>query len=218
MKIKAVVFDLDGTLVNSIDGLAFAMNKVLKSNRFPVRNMETYKSLIGTGVRELVRKAIPAGTGEEELDRYVKEMREEYLKSWDYKMTVYEGIEELLGYLQAQGISFAVDTNKVDDVARLIIERFFPDFRFSCVMGSKPGLPHKPDPARANLIAGQLGMLPEQCIYLGDSEVDIMTAKNAGMISVSAAWGFRKVEDLVSAHAVNIIQEPRKLVDLLQKF
>lgn len=206
---------MDGTLINSIEGIAYSMNNVLLRHGFPVHSPETYKSLVGNGVKELVRRAVPADVSEDETNRCLSGMREEYVKNYDYGMAVYDGIEDLLRCLQEQGINIAVDTNKDEDVSRRIIGRFLPDFTFSLIMGSRQEIPKKPDPARARRIAAQLGILPEQCVYLGDSEVDIMTAKNAGMIPVSAAWGYRKVEDLVSAHAEHIIKKPMELLNLL---
>jgi phosphoglycolate phosphatase len=131
-------------------------------------------------------------------------------------MTVYNGIRELLRYLDENSIPFAVDTNKDEDVSKTIINRFFPDFSFSCVEGNRPGIPRKPDPARANMIIARLGILSEECVYMGDSEVDIMTAKNAGMASASAAWGFRKIEELISAGAVHIMNKPTDLIGLIE--
>lgn len=216
MKVKAVIFDLDGTLIDSIEGIAYALNRVLEENGFPVHSIETCKQLVGNGFVELIRRAVPEGhRGEEEIRRYVSQLRAEYDRYWDYGMRVYDGIGDLLEYLQVRGIRFAVDTNKDEGVARKIVERFLPRFSFFRVSGTTPHMPRKPDPARAlDMVAG-MNVLPHQCIYLGDSEVDIMTAKNAGMIQVSAAWGFRSPEALILAGAERIVHKPMDLVSYL---
>lgn len=217
MKIKAVIFDLDGTLIDTIEGIAYSLNRMLADNGFPVHTVEHCKRLVGNGFVELVRRAVPEEhRSEEEIRRYVAQLRAEYDKHWDYGMRVYDGMEELLEFLQDHGIRFAVDTNKDEGVARKIIECFLPRFSFFRVAGTTPKMPRKPDPARALSLVSEMGFLPQQCIYLGDSEVDIMTAKNAGMLQVSALWGFRPEADLVRAGADNIIRKPMDLLPFLE--
>ncbi|HOP72428.1 HAD family hydrolase [Thermoclostridium caenicola] len=217
MKVEAVIFDLDGTLIDSIGGIAFALNRVLTENGFPVHSIETCKQLVGNGFVDLVRRAVPEEhRSEAEIQRYVSQLRAEYDRHWDYGMRVYDGIEDLLVHLQSRGIPFAVDTNKDEGVARRIVERYLSRFKFFRVSGTTPGMPKKPDPARALEMAAGMGVTPRRCIYLGDSEVDIMTAKKAGMIQISAAWGFRSPDDLCRAGAERIIHKPMDLVSCLE--
>jgi len=216
LSIKAVIFDLDGTLVNSIHGIAYSLNMMLAENGFPVHSVEKCKSFVGNGFIELVRRAVPEDhRGQEEVGRCLARLRAVYDLHWDYGMYAYEGIEDLLEYLQAHGIRFAIDTNKDEGVSRKIAQRFFPRFTFFRVAGNTPLMPKKPDPARALGILADLGISPDQCLYLGDSEVDIITARNAGITHIGAAWGFRGAELLGKAGAEIIIQKPMELIRYL---
>ena len=217
MSIKAVIFDLDGTLVDSIHGIAYSLNMVLAERGFPVHSVEKCKDFVGNGFSELVRRAVPEGhRSQEEISSCLARLREVYARHWDHGMYAYEGIEDLLEYLQSHGISFAIDTNKDESVAKEIALRFFPRFSFFRVAGNTPYMPKKPDHARALGILNDLGIAPGQCIYLGDSEVDIITARNAGIHHVGAAWGFRGAELLARAGAEMIIQKPMDLVRYLE--
>ncbi len=216
MSIKAVIFDLDGTLVDSIQGIAYSLNMMLTENGFPVHSIEECKRMVGNGFIELVRRAVPEGhRSHGEISLYLSRLRALYDQHWGYGMHVYHGIEELLEYLQAHQISFAIDTNKDEGVAKKIAAHFFPRFTFLRVLGTTPQMPKKPDPARALSILADLNLSPHQCLYLGDSEVDIMTAKNAGFLPVGASWGFRGVEGLTRAGAENIIHDPMDLINYL---
>lgn len=218
MEVKAVIFDLDGTLIDSIQGIAYSLNKVLAENGFPVHSVEKCKTFVGNGFIELVRRAVPEGhRGDEEVLHYVSQMRAEYDRHWDHGMRVYDGIEDLLEFLQAHGIPFAVDTNKDEGVSKRILERFLPRFAFFSIAGTTPQMPIKPNPARALSMVANLGVLPRQCIYIGDSEVDILTARNAGMLPVSASWGFRGADNLAKAGAENIIHKPLDLIRYLEQ-
>jgi len=216
LRIKAVIFDLDGTLVDSIQGIAYSLNRMLAENGFPVHSVEECKNMVGNGFIELVRRALPENhRSDEEISRCLSRLREIYGRHFDYGMYVYDGMTDLLEYLQSHNVRFAVDTNKDEGVAREIMQRFFPGFSFFRVAGTTPDMPKKPNPARALSILSDMGVSPVECIYLGDSEVDIITAKNAGVMPVSAAWGFRGAERLAAAGAENIIQKPMELVRYL---
>lgn len=156
MKFKTIIFDLDGTLVDSIDGIAISMNNVLKRHGFDVHDNETYKALVGHGMKELVKKSIfNKSLDDDLLAQYFMEMKEEYTKNWDYKMSVYEEIDELLHYLYSNGIYFAVNTNKDEDISKKIIERVFSKWEFSYIVGNSSLACKKPDPsgARTKLVA-----------------------------------------------------------------
>lgn len=216
MGFKAVIFDLDGTLIDTVDGIAFSMNTVLENHGLTAYGREEYKILVGNGVRELVRKAVARyGFDDEALTRLTAEMRDEYSKNWNYKIRVYDGIEELLDCLSRNAIPAAVNTNKDESVSKTIIDGLLPhhDFRLIAGAGSTPT--KKPDPAGALLIARTLGIQPSQCIYMGDSEVDAMTARNAGMYGVGVLWGFRTAEDLRSAGVRELIERPSDILKLL---
>lgn len=217
MRIKAVIFDLDGTLVDSIEGIAYSLNKVLGERGFPVHSVEKCKSFVGNGFAELVRLAVPEGhRDQEEISRCLSRLRAVYGRHWDYGMRAYDGIEDLLEYLRSHGISFSIDTNKDEGFAKEIARRFFPRFNFFRVAGTTPLVPKKTNPARALGILADLGLSPDQCLYLGDSEVDTVTAKNAGIPHIGAAWGFRGAELLARAGAEIIIHRPMDLTRYLE--
>ncbi len=216
MEWKLVIFDLDGTLVNSIDGIAFSMNHVLQRHGLPIHSTEVYKTFVGNGIKELVRLSLPIHRSNSGLlDQYFIEMKDVYFKKWDYNMHAYPGIPELLDYLGKNGFYLAVNTNKDEALSRDIMNRFFPDVHFSYLVGGDTLERNKPNPMGAILIAKSLGVLPQQCIYIGDSEVDMMTAKNAKMYSVGVLWGFRKETDLLRAGAQSIIKKPGELLGII---
>lgn len=217
MKYKAVIFDMDGTLVNSIYALMYSMNRVLEKNGLKTINVDECKSFVGNGIKELVRKAARLEKQNDDmLELYYREMIEEYSKYWDYEMYVYDGIDALVKSLAEKNIKLAVNTNKNEDIAQLILDKYFPGY-FSCLAGGRTSVPKKPDPAGALLIADKLGISSSECIYLGDSDVDIKTAKNAGMYAVGALWGFRSREELIQAGADAVINEPMELMKILNE-
>ncbi|HEY8422597.1 MAG TPA: HAD family hydrolase [Thermoclostridium sp.] len=215
MKYKAVIFDMDGTLVNSIYAIMNSMNNVLERHGLDRINADQCKSFVGNGIKELVRKAAGIdSTGDDRLDLYYRGMVEEYSKNWDYQMYVYDGIIELLNSLSERNIKMGVNTNKNEDIAKLIIDKYFPGY-FSYMAGGRDSFPKKPDPSGALLIADKLGISPSRCIYLGDSDVDIKTARNANMYAVGALWGFRSREELLRAGADAVIEKPMELMKIL---
>jgi len=216
MRFKAVIFDLDGTLLDTIEDLADSMNNVLSRRRYPVHDINAYKYFVGNGLRELVRRAFPEDARRDEnIDRGLSEMREEYGKRWSSKTKPYKGIDALLNGLAGKGLKMAVLSNKADDFTKQMIRKFLPDWHFGLVLGERSGVPRKPDPAGALEIAGTLGIQPEDCLYLGDTGVDMRTAISAGMYPVGVLWGFRKAEELVENGARLLITSPAVLLDLL---
>lgn len=215
MKYKAVIFDLDGTLVNSIYALMYSVNNVLERHGREKINAEQCKTFVGNGIKELVRKAFSIDSQDDGmLKLYYSEMIEDYSKNWDYQMYVYDGIISLLRSLWQINIKLGVNTNKNEDIAKLIIDKYFTGY-FSYLVGARTSLPKKPDPAGAVLIANKLGVNAGQCVYLGDSDVDIKTAKNANMYAVGALWGFRSKDELISAGADTVINNPMELMEIL---
>lgn len=215
MKYKAVIFDMDGTLVNSIYGLMYSVNNVLEKHGLDKINVDQCKTYVGNGIRELVRKAARIDNpADDRINLYYLEMIEEYSKNWDYQMYVYDGIIELLESLTRKNIKLGVNTNKNEDIAKLIADKYFPGY-FSYLVGGRDSIPKKPDGAGAVLIAGKMGVDPEQCIYIGDSDVDMKTARNANMYAVGALWGFRSREELIKAGADEVIAKPMELMKIL---
>lgn len=217
MSYKAVLFDLDGTLLNTLDDLANSMNAVLARQGFPVHDTEKYKYFIGNGMERLVKRVLPAGQ-EENKDMVaccLQGLHEEYGRRWHEKTCPYPGIEELLAALSAKGLRLSVLSNKADSFTKVIIEHYFGSTRFDFVYGARDGVPKKPDPGAALEIAKLSGIEPAKYLYLGDSGVDMQTATAAGMYAIGAAWGFREEPELRENGAKTVIYQPGELLKLI---
>lgn len=216
MNYNAVIFDLDGTLLDSIEDLADSMNAVLKSAGFPVHDVESYKYYVGDGMEKLVFRALPEVYRDNEtVKQFSEKMQEEYAKRWNKKTRPYDGIPELLDILAGKNIHMAVLSNKPDNFTKLIVKELLPNWNFRVVCGDRNGIPKKPDPKGALEIAGALGLQPKNVLYLGDTGTDMQTANNAGMFAVGALWGFRKREELVINGAKALIDNPLDLLHLI---
>jgi phosphoglycolate phosphatase len=215
MRFDGVVFDLDGTLVDTLEDLADSMNRVLIAQRFPVHDYAAYKLMVGRGLRQLVSDAIPAEQRDERsLSRCLDLMRAEYRTHCLDKTCPYEGITELLSALRGDGVRLAVLSNKPHDLTQLIVEELIGSSLFEVVMGAQADLPLKPDPTVALAIAERLGASPSRIAYLGDSATDMLTATGAGMIAVGASWGFRGEDELRQGGAQVVIGDPLELLAL----
>ena len=200
---KLVIFDLDGTLLNTIGDLAHAANHCLESHGLPCHDELEYKRMAGHGMRHLVTAALPEKHREPHfIDGFLSEFLEYYLENIDRRTFPYPGIPELLESLQDEGFSIAVASNKIQDGAEKLMKRFFPDIRFSGIMGNRAGLPLKPDAAVVRLLMDKAAVSPEAAIMVGDSPTDIQTARNAGIDCIAVSWGFRSYDELSGAGAI----------------
>ncbi len=216
MKFKSVLFDLDGTLLDTIEDLADSMNSVLERSGFPTHGIDRYKYFVGDGMLNLVRKALPEDKPDDEtVNRCFNEMRQEYDRRWANKTRLYDGIAELLDGLTAKNIKLAVLSNKPHDFTKIVVEKYLSAWSFNAVFGERPGIPKKPDPSGAFEVAGLLGLKPCQFLYLGDTNVDMKTAVSAGMHAVGASWGFRTIDELTESGAKDIVNHPAELLKLL---
>lgn len=216
MKIRAVFFDLDGTLLNTLEDLADSANAALEANGLPVHPLEAYRYFVGSGAVTLITRAIPPDKRTDAMvNACYKRFREEYSRRWDAKTRPYEGIPELLDELQRRGIRMAVLSNKPQAATEECVARFFPRWPFDPVHGHREGVPVKPDPAGALGMARHLGLNPDEVFYLGDSDVDMLTAVRAGFFPAGALWGFRTEEELVKAGACAVLSHPADLLPLL---
>ena len=216
MKYKAVIFDLDGTLLDTLEDIADSMNSVLKQFAFPEYSREVYRYFLGEGIERLVRQALPEDKREQALImQCVTRMREEYSKRWANKTRPYPEIPELLDALTGRGIKMAILSNKPDDFTKKMVAKFFPRGKFTIIQGEKPFVPKKPDPSAALAIAKNLKIPPHTFLFLGDSEVDMKTALAAGMHPVGVLWGFRTAEELISSGAKALIQNPADLINII---
>lgn len=215
MKFKAVLFDLDGTLVNSLIDIADSINKVLQERNFPTHSYEVINDFIGSGLRNLVTKALPETHKDEAtIESVFQAMMVNYRENCTNKTSAYDGIMELLDQLKSQNIKLAILSNKADELTKKIGQSLFPDY-FEIVMGLKSEATKKPNPSAAIQISTDLGCLPEEVLYVGDSGIDMQTAKNANMYALGVLWGYRPKEELLAEGAQAIISHPSELIELL---
>jgi phosphoglycolate phosphatase len=215
MKYKAVIFDLDGTLLDTLDDLADSMNDVLEARGFPVHDAEAYKTFVGSGAEKLVSRALPAEQRDDNIiAECLKEFRKNYSDNWNNKTTPYDGIPELLNELTDKGIKMAVLSNKPHQYTELCVKELLPDWDFKKVLGQREGVPIKPDPFAPLEISAFFDLPPQDFIFLGDSDVDMRTAVNAGMYAIGALWGFRPELELRKAGADRLIVHPIEMLDL----
>lgn len=217
MSIQSVIFDLDGTLIDSIGDLADAMNAVLDKMGHPTHPRKDYRYFIGDGIEILVRRTLPPEAIQRtDIAEVVSLMRREYATRWTATTRPFPGIPELLAELRARSISTAVLSNKPDGPTRKIVGELFPENPFAIVRGAVEAVPLKPDPASSFDILSNLGVRADQAVYVGDTSIDMETGRNAGMRPVGVTWGFRTARELVDAGADRIIDEPMDLMDFLE--
>lgn len=208
---KTVIFDLDGTLLNTIDDLADAGNWVCRRNGWPEHTVAEFKRMVGHGIPNLVEQFSPPDQRSPLLLMSTLARFSDYYGAHNLDRTrPYEGIGELLENLRGQGETLAVYSNKADEFSRSIVEHFFPGV-FRLVRGKVPGVPVKPDPAGVLGVMRELGASPAETIFAGDSDVDIHTAHNAGLIACGVTWGFRDREELRAAGAEHLADTPAEL-------
>ena len=213
--IKLLIFDLDGTLADTIESIREGVNIVMERHGFPKRSYEEIRLAIGNGARELIRRSLPSDVAVDAslVDKYLKEYDEAYGWVYDHCDSCYDGMYETVRELKKRGYTLSVLSNKQDAYVKALVKNLFPDREFSIVMGQSD-LPKKPDPTVPFMIAGELGFKAENAAFVGDSDVDVVTAKNAGMISVGCAWGYRGGAILKDKGADFVIEEPRKLLEI----
>jgi phosphoglycolate phosphatase len=216
--VKLVVFDLDGTLVNSLDDLAEASNYALISSGYPPHEVYKYKYFVGDGAKKLCERILP------ESNRNVVESEKIYRIFSDYYDThytvntnVYDGINEMIVQLSDMGIKMAVASNKPHKFTEDIISYYFKSNTFDFVLGNSESFAKKPSPDILNYILASSGISKEETLMIGDTNVDILTAKNAGVKSVGCLWGFRTIEELENAEADYIISHPMEIVQIIEK-
>jgi phosphoglycolate phosphatase len=213
MKYKAVVFDMDGTLLDTLDDLGDAMNRVLVQRGFAPHPVDAYRRFVGSGASRLVSRALPEHEQGEDMKREcLQAFLREYEAGWRIKTCLYEGVPELLDALTARSIPMAVLTNKPQDFAELCMREFLSRWDFALTVGQMPGVPVKPDPAGPRQVIHHLGVQPDEILYLGDTDVDMFTAVNAGMYPVGVLWGFRPESELLESGAAATLAHPMELL------
>lgn len=214
---RAVLFDLDGTLLDTLEDIADSVNRVLRHSGFPEHALEKYKYFVGDGMDILVRRALPGeGLDEATVAGCIEAVREEYARHWTDKTRIYEGVPEMLDWLLSRGFQLSILSNKPDEFTRVTVEKFLCRWPFHPVLGARPSVPKKPDSAAAFEVAKITGITPEEFVYLGDTDTDMKTAVSAGMFPVGVLWGFRPAEELFEAGAQIVLSRPMELRDLLR--
>lgn len=213
-----MIFDLDGTLLNSLEDLADSMNQTLSAFGLPQHPVEAYRFFVGDGIEHLVFRAAPQSADDPDLKtRILLGMRQEYKNRWSNKTRPFDGIPELLDQLTDRKIRMAVYSNKPHEFTELCVTKLLPDWKFELVFGVNQDNPRKPDPTVPLRIAETFGMEPKAFLYLGDTNTDMKTALASGMVPVGALWGFRSKEELLASGTNTVIEHPMQLMDLLFK-
>lgn len=207
MKYDIVIFDLDGTLLNTIGDLAASVDYVMRSRNLPEHTDAEYRQMVGGGIKRLVERALPEHLSKDEayVDECVTQFRRYYVDNIDRHTVPYEGMHELLRDLQRQGMKLAVASNKFQHGTDRLVSKFFSDIDFAAIEGNREGAPLKPDPQIVTGILERTAIAKERAVMIGDSGIDIRTASAAGIDSVGVAWGFRFAEELYEAGAERVV-------------
>lgn len=213
---KLVIFDLDGTLLNTIDDLAQSTNHALQTLGYPTHEESAYHLMVGNGINKLLERALPEG---ERTEENVLRMRKEFIPYYDKhnaeKSRPYPGIPQLLKYLQAQGIMLAVASNKYQSATVRLIDAYFPTLRFAAVLGQRDGVDVKPDPTIVHDILQITRVAKENVLYVGDSGVDMQTAANAGVTACGVTWGFRPRAELEKFNPAYIVDIAAMIAEIV---
>ncbi len=216
MPFRATIFDLDGTLLDTLDDIANAANHVLAARGFPTHPNPNYRTFIGDGVVKLILRVLPEehrdeGTAQACVRAYV----EEYGRSWNAQSKPYAGVPEMLDGLSGRGLKLAVLSNKPDHFTQQCVRELLAKWTFDAILGASDAFPRKPNPASAVETARRLGVPPEECLYVGDSGVDMQTARAAHMCAVGVLWGFRGKAELLKDGAQLLVEKPGEILELL---
>jgi len=215
MSFNAIIFDLDGTLLNTLGDISDSVNRILSNEGFPNHNEEKIRSFIGHGIKSLIYNSLPPDKRDNySVQNYLNAFRKDYSSNYDKKTLPYNGIIEMLDELTKKGIVMAVLSNKPDSLAKNCINKLLPEWKFKVILGSNDSFPLKPDPAGALYISEKLNVPPAEFLFLGDSMVDIQTAVSAGMFPVGALWGFQPGE-LIGSDAHVLIKHPIEIIKYL---
>lgn len=214
MKKQLIIFDLDGTILNTLEDLADSVNFALVSNRLPTRTIEEIRRFVGNGIRKLIERAVPEVCQENIVDKVFADFREHYKEHCADKTRPYDGILKLLSELQEEGYHLAVVSNKADFAVQELCETYFQG-KFEYVVGERKDIRRKPYPDSVLKVLDKLQVKKENAVYVGDSEVDIETAKNAGIDMICVEWGFRDKAYLIKQGAENFIASPEEIYSYL---
>lgn len=213
-KYKLVIFDLDGTVLNTLDDLTYSVAYALSKAGYPTRTKEEVRSFVGNGIHKLIERAVPSNTSEESIELVYNIFKQHYELHCTDNTAPYDGITELLKKLRKCDLKTAVISNKADFAVKKLCDKYFPEL-FELTVGERTGIAKKPSPDSVNEALRTLKIPHEATIYVGDSEVDILTAKNAGIACISVSWGFKDKQFLIDNGATRIADDAEALAELL---
>ena len=217
MRFKAVCFDLDGTLLDTLDDLAYCTNKILSERGYPIHHVDAFRYFIGEGAKMLVTRALPEEARKETLiEECRKDFETTYRECWNRQTVPYQGIAEMLNALTKLRLKLAVLSNKPHEFTVLNVGHFLQKWNFDVILGQRDGVPKKPDPAGMLEICHELKVSSKEFLYLGDTATDMKTAVAAGCYPVGVLWGFRSEKELKDSGAQAIIKNPLDVLDLIK--
>ena len=214
---KAILFDLDGTLLDTLADIANSMNAVLAANGHPTHTLDKYRYFIGDGMHNLVKRAVPKEfLNDSSFEKYLAAAKAEYTNRWADTSKPYEGIPEMLDEIKSMNLKTVILSNKPDEFTKLTVEKLLLNWHFDIVQGVSDSIPAKPDPKGALQVAKDLELEPKDFLYLGDTNTDMQTANNVGMYAAGVSWGFRDADELLENGAKTIIDHPCQIIELLK--
>jgi phosphoglycolate phosphatase len=217
MNFRAVLFDLDGTLLDTLEDLAHSVNRVLAARGLPGHPVEAYRYFVGEGITMLIRRALPPERRDEAtIEKCRTEFERDYGNNWHIRTRPYEGVPAMLDRLTELKVPMTIVSNKPDAFTKLCVAQLLASWRFGPVFGKREGIPRKPDPAGALEATRMLDVEPRNVIYLGDTGTDMQAASAAGMYGVGALWGFRDREELRNAGAKKLLERPQRMLDFFE--
>jgi len=213
---KAIIFDLDGTLLDTLEDIAISANYALTTLGFEAQDILAYRYFVGEGVVKLFENIFTCNPQTSKtINQAVMLFEEHYAKQFNQNTKLYEGVSKMLTFLQKRGFKMAVLSNKPDSFTKMCVFKYLRLWHFEAVYGAREGIPRKPHPQGAFDVANALHVSPEECYYLGDTMIDMMTANKAGMIPIGALWGFRDADELLAHGAQYLAKEPSEVIKLL---
>lgn len=217
MPFKAVIFDLDGTLLDTLQDLANSYNRVLKNMGFPTHPVDAYRYFVGEGARVCMTRALPAENRDVvTIDTSLQMFRDDYAQNWNIYTKPYKGIPEMLKALSELDLKMAILSNKPQEDTEKCVRKFLSNWKFEVIFGQKDSVPKKPDPTAALEISRLLGVLPEEIFFIGDTSIDMKTAIAAGMVPFGVLWGFRSIDELIKSGARATIKTATDIPSLVR--
>lgn len=213
MSYNTYIFDLDGTLLNTLEDLKNSTNYAMEQMGYPMHTTDEVRRFVGNGIAMLIKRAIPQGTSPEDEKKALEIFKSHYIVHLNDNTAAYPGIVDMLNDLKCKGFKTGVVTNKNEDAAKELVERYFGN-SFDCVVGHRDGLASKPDPAAVNIAMNELEAEKDKTIFIGDSDVDVMTAHNANLKCIGVLWGFRDEETLKSVGADYIVSSAKEILNI----